>query len=63
VHRAGDPDCTGTTYPAGTAYIEATEPHIVRNEGATVVESNAFFLVPTGVGRRIEESSPGNCPF
>lgn len=63
VYHADDPDCTGTTYPAGSTFIEGTTPHIVRNEGAITSEIIGIFIVPAGQRRRIESDVPGNCPF
>jgi len=63
VYHADDPSCTGTTYPAGSTFIEGVTPHIVRNEGTTTAEIIGVFIVPAGQPRRIESDVPGNCPF
>lgn len=63
VYHADDPTCTGTTYTAGSTFIEGTTPHFVRNEGAAISEIIGVFLVPAGKPRRIDSPVPGNCPF
>jgi len=63
VYHADDPTCTGTTYTAGSTFIESTTPHFVRNEGAVTSEIIGVFFVPAGKPRRIESPVPGNCPF
>jgi len=63
VYHADDPSCQGTTYTAGSTFIEGTTPHIVRNEGTTTSEIIGIFVVPAGKARRIESDVPGNCPF
>ena len=63
IYHADDPTCQGTTYPAGSAFIEGTKPHILRNEGQVSAEIVAAFFVPAGQPRRIEADVPGNCPF
>jgi hypothetical protein len=35
----------------------------VRNEGSVDLVNIVITLVPTGAARRIDEPSPGNCPF
>jgi quercetin dioxygenase-like cupin family protein len=54
--------CTVRTFPAGTTFIEGTNPHTLRNEGAVPLEITAVFFVPSGKPRRIEQSVPANCP-
>ena len=63
VYQADDPSCTGTTYNAGSTFIEGTTAHFVRNEGATTAEIIGVFFVPAGKPRRIDAPTPGNCPF
>lgn len=55
-----DASCTPRRYTAGQGFVEGTEPAVVRNEGATVSESIATLLVPTGEPARTEASS--QCP-
>ena len=54
--------CTMRTFPAGSVFIEGTNPHTLRNEGAVPLEITAVFFVPIGVPRRIEAGVPANCP-
>jgi hypothetical protein len=63
VYHADDPTCTGTTYNAGSTFIEGTTPHYVRNEGAVTSETIGVFIVPAGKPRRIESPILGNRPF
>jgi len=61
IYEAGD--CVAKIYPAGSTFIEGTEPHVLRNDGATNLEIVAVFMVPSGKPRRIEADQPANCPF
>jgi quercetin dioxygenase-like cupin family protein len=64
LYRGDDPDCTRQEVPAGSGFVdEGGDVHLVRNEGdvETVVYVTSF--VPRGAPRRIDEPSPGNCPF
>ena len=61
VYEAGD--CVAKTYPAGSTFIEGTNPHVLRNDGASNLEIVAVFFVPPGKPRRIEADQPANCPF
>lgn len=54
--------CTARTFAAGSTFIEGTNPHTLRNEGAVPLEITAVFFVPAGSPRRIESSVPANCP-
>jgi Cupin domain len=54
--------CTVRTFPAGSTFIEGTNPHTLRNEGAVPLEITAVFFVPAGSPRRIEAGVPANCP-
>jgi quercetin dioxygenase-like cupin family protein len=64
LYRGDDPDCTPQVVAAGSGFVdEGGDVHLVRNEGSieTVVYVTSF--VPRGAMRRIDEPSPGNCPF
>jgi quercetin dioxygenase-like cupin family protein len=64
LYRGDDPDCTPQEVPAPGGFVdEGGDVHLVRNEGSvdTVVYVTSF--VPRGGVRRIDEPSPGNCPF
>jgi quercetin dioxygenase-like cupin family protein len=61
-----DPGCSGRTFTAGQAFIEPPGlVHFARNESASDdAEVGVTYLdVPSGEGPRIDEPSPGNCPF
>jgi quercetin dioxygenase-like cupin family protein len=62
-YHGDDPTCPGTNYSAGEMFIEGTDAHIVRNEGAVTAETVVVFFVPVGASRRIDQPAPGNCPF
>ena len=55
-----DSSCTPRMYSVGQAFVEGPEPAVVRNEGTTVAESVATFLVPAGSPLRTDAPSP--CP-
>jgi quercetin dioxygenase-like cupin family protein len=62
----GKGPCVGRRYPAGTAFIDPGDGnvHTVRNETTEPAQTSAvFFGVPAGGLPRIDEPSPGNCPF
>jgi quercetin dioxygenase-like cupin family protein len=63
-YQGDDPTCTGQEIPAGSSLFEpADDVHIPRNEGSVPLVLVLVQLVPTGESRRIDEPSPGNCPF
>jgi hypothetical protein len=50
--------------PTGSGFVDAGgDVHIVRNEGNVDLVTVVASLVPAGAARRIDEPSPGNCPF
>lgn len=64
LYRGDDPSCTPQVIEAGSGFVdEGGDVHLVRNEGSveTVVYVTSF--TPVGATRRIDEPSPGNCPF
>ena len=65
VYDGDDPSCTPKTYAAGSGFVDPGDGHVhmVRNEGAAVLITQAFQIIPTGAARRIDAPSPGNCPF
>lgn len=66
LYQADDRTCTGKTYVAGQAFVDAGygNVHIGRNEGSTNVELWVAYLdVPVGGAFRIDAPAPGNCPF
>jgi len=63
-YEADDPTFTPNVYHAGTGFVEDVgNTHIVRNEGNTDLVLVAFFLVPHGEPRRIDEPAPPDSPF
>ena len=66
VYDGDDPSCTPMVYPAGTGFVDPGDGHVhmVRNEGADTLITQAFQIIPAGEPRRIDvPTSPGNCPF
>jgi|SRR6267378_1346746 len=64
LYRGDDPTCTPQVIEAGSGFVdEGADVHLVRNEGSVVTVVYVTSLVPRGAVRRIDEPSPGNCPF
>jgi quercetin dioxygenase-like cupin family protein len=64
LYRGDDPTCTPTRVPAGSGFVDdGGDVHLVRNEGTVETVVYVTSLVPKGAARRIDEPSPGNCPF
>ncbi len=64
LYRGDDPTCTPRVVEAGSGFVdEGGDVHLVRNEGSVVTVVYVTSLVPRGAVRRIDEPSPGNCPF
>lgn len=65
IHDAHDPSCTGTTYAAGTAFVDPGDGHvhIGRNLGAETAEVLVTYLLPTGAEPRVDAPDPRSCPF
>jgi hypothetical protein len=65
VYDGDDPNCTPATYPAGSGFVDPGDGHVhmVRNEGADTLVTQAFQIIPAGEARRIDAPSPGTCPF
>jgi quercetin dioxygenase-like cupin family protein len=64
LYRGDDPECKPQVVEAGSGFVdEGGDVHLVRNEGSVVTVVYVTSLVPRGVARRIDEPSPGNCPF
>ena len=63
-YLASDPTCTPHVVPAGSGFVDqGHDVHVVRNEGNVDLVTVVVSLVPAGFDRRIDEPSPGNCPF
>jgi quercetin dioxygenase-like cupin family protein len=64
LYRADDPECTPQVYAAGSGFVDqGGDVHVVRNEGDVEAVVYVTSIIPQGAGRRIDEPSPGNCPF
>lgn len=64
LYRGDDPDCTPQVFAAGSGFVdEGGDVHLVRNEGSIETVVYVTSLVPRGAVRRIDQPSPGNCPF
>src|SRR2546425_10965549 len=64
LYRGDDPDCTAHVIQAGSGFVDdGGDVPLVRNEGSIDTVVYATSLVPRGAARRIDEPSPGNCPF
>lgn len=64
LYYGDDPDCTPHVFSAGTGFVElGGHVHIARNEGANAVTANVTYIVPRDAPQRIDQPSPGNCPF
>lgn len=63
-YDGADPSCTGTVYPAGSAFMDPGDhTHNARNEGSENLVIYVLFMLPEGAAPRIDAPSPGNCPF
>ena len=64
LYRGDDPTCTPHLVEAGSGFVdEGGDVHLVRNEGSVETVVYVTSIVPRGAVRRIDEPSPGNCPF
>jgi quercetin dioxygenase-like cupin family protein len=64
LYKGDDPGCTPQVVEAGSGFVDAGgDVHLVRNEGDVETIVYVTSLVPQGALRRIDEPSPGNCPF
>jgi quercetin dioxygenase-like cupin family protein len=64
LYRGDDPTCTPQIVEAGSGFVdEGGDVHLVRNEGSVETVVYVTSIVPRGAARRIDEPSPGNCPF
>ena len=56
--------CTAQIFASGSGLFEsAGDVHVVRNETSEPLVLTVVQLLATGAPRRIDEPSPGNCPF
>jgi quercetin dioxygenase-like cupin family protein len=64
LYHGDDPTCTPQVVAAGSGFVDdGGDVHLVRNEGTVDAVVYVTSLVPHGAARRIDEPSPGNCPF
>jgi quercetin dioxygenase-like cupin family protein len=64
LYRGDDPHCTPHVVEAGSGFVDnGGDVHLVRNEGTVETVVYVTSLVPEGAQRRIDQQSPGNCPF
>ena len=64
LYRGDDPTCTPQVIEAGSGFVDdGGDVHVVRNEGNVDAVVYVTSIVPKGAARRIDEPSPGNCPF
>lgn len=64
IYRGDDPTCTPQVIEAGSGFVDdGGDIHVVRNEGSVDVVVYVTSIIPKGAVRRIDEPSPGNCPF
>ena len=63
-YESTDPTCTPIIRTAGQSYLDAGEhTHIARNEGTAAAQTLVTYFVPPGAPLKIDQPSPGNCPF
>jgi Cupin domain len=64
-YEGGDPTCKPTVYTQGMGFTDpgGDHIHIVRNEGPVPATAVAFRVIAAGASARIDQPSPGNCPF
>jgi quercetin dioxygenase-like cupin family protein len=61
---ASDPTCTPHVFPAGTGFVEpGGDVHFARNEGTADLTLNVTYIVPQSAPQRMDQPTPGNCPF
>ena len=64
LYHGHDPACTPHVFAAGSGFVDdGGMVHVVRNEGTVDAVVYVTSLVPKGAARRIDEPSPGHCPF
>jgi quercetin dioxygenase-like cupin family protein len=63
-YEGDDETCTPHVVQAGQGFVDhGGDVHTVRNEGSVELVNIVTSLIPAGANRRIDEPSPGNCPF
>ena len=66
LYRSVGSTCPVTRYATGSGFLQPeTEVHTLRNEGATTLVVDAFYLLPSGTqnaGIRVDQAQPAACP-
>ncbi len=63
-YESDDPTCTPIVRTAGQGYLDLGDhAHIARNETTSASQNIVTYFAPPGATLRIDEPSPGNCPF
>lgn len=63
-YMGDDPSCTPHAFSTGTGFVEPGGMiHIARNEATENLTLNVTYIVPHNAPQRIDQPSPGNCPF
>jgi hypothetical protein len=63
-YESDDPHCAPIVRTAGQGYLDVGDhAHFARNEGTVPATNVVTYFVPVGAPLRIDEPSPGNCPF
>ena len=64
IYLGDDPTCSPHVVHAGQGFVDhGGDVHLIRNEGSDELVNIVTSLIPAGAARRIDEPSPGNCPF
>jgi quercetin dioxygenase-like cupin family protein len=64
VYLGADPKCRPHRFRAGSGFVDrGLAVHVVRNEGNRDLVTVVVSFVPRNAERRIDEASPGTCPF
>jgi hypothetical protein len=63
-YESDDPTCTPIVRTVGQGYLDKGEhAHIARNETALSAQTVVTYFAPPGAALRVDEPTPGNCPF
>lgn len=63
-YESDDPTCTPIVRTAGQGYLDVGDhAHIARNESGAPAVNVVTYFAPRGAALRIDQPSPGNCPF
>jgi quercetin dioxygenase-like cupin family protein len=63
-YESDDPTCTAIVRRKGEGYLDVGDhAHIARNETAVPQQTIVTYFAPPGAALKIDEPSPGNCPF